>query len=240
MPRKNVLPLGGKPVIVWTIEAALAAGCVDRVVVSTDDEEIAAVSREAGAEVPFVRPTSLAQDTSGHMDTVIHAVQWLAEHGAYAPEYVMLLQPTSPLRTAEDIESAWRLAVERDADSVISVCETHQHPHLVRKIGEDGTLVDFVTGSPAPGSSERRRQELPPAYFENGAIYLTKRDVLLEQRTFCPVRTYPYVMPPERSLQIDDAWDFKLAEAALKMGEGVEPRMNASRIQSGMRADGRG
>ena len=204
--------------ISWTIEAALGSECRDRVVVSTDDEEIAGVSRDAGAEVPFMRPKFLAQDTTGHMDVVVHAVEWLVEREQYEPEYVMLLQPTSPLRNAEDVDAAWRVAIERKANSVISVCETHQHPHLVRRISDDGTLVDFVSGSRAPGSSERRRQDMPPAYFENGAIYLTRRNDLLVQRTFCPVRTYPYVMPRDRSLQIDDAWDFELVEWIVSHG----------------------
>lgn len=227
LPRKNVLPLNGRPVVAWTVETALRTYSVDRVIVSTDDCEIADVCRQAGADVPFTRPASLAQDEAGHMDVVVHAIEWLAEHEKYHPDYVMLLQPTSPLRTAGDIESAVDIARRRNADSVISVCETHQHPHLIKRISEGGTLVDFVSGVPAAGSAERRRQDLPPAYFENGAIYLTKRDVLLNQRTFCPVRTYPYIMPPERSLQIDDAWDFKLIQAVLNMGDGKEASMNA-------------
>lgn len=218
IPRKNVLPLGDKPVIVWSIKAALTSRSVDRVIVSTDDEEIAAISREHGAEVPFLRPTELARDDTGHMDVVIHAIEWLEREQDYRPDLVLLLQPTSPLRTPEDIDAAAELIATRAADSVVSVCETHQHPHLIRKISEKGTLVDFVSGSPQPGSSERRRQDLPPAYFENGAIYLTKRSVLLERRTFVPENTVPYIMPAERSLQIDDAWDLRLIEMVVGGG----------------------
>lgn len=216
IPRKNVLPLAGKPVIGWTIEAALASDKLTRVAVSTDDDEIAEISRWEGAEVPFLRPARLGRDDTAHMDVVIHALDWLARHERFVPNYLMLLQPTSPLRTASDIDGAVALAVERDADSLISVCETHQHPHLVRKISEDGTLVDFVSGAPEAGSSERRRQDLPPAYFENGAIYLTKTKILLDERTFCPRNTIPYVMPAERSLQLDDAWDLRLVELTIQ------------------------
>jgi CMP-N,N'-diacetyllegionaminic acid synthase len=212
VPCKNVLPLHGKAVITWTIDSALGAQSVGRVVVSTDDHEIADVCRRAGADVPFTRPASLAQDESGHMDVVVHAIEWLAQHEGYHPDYVMLLQPTSPLRTSEDIDAAWDVATKHAADSVISVCETHHHPYMIKRISTEGTLVDFVHGAAPAGASHRRRQELPPAYFENGAIYLTRTSILVEQKTFCPVRTFPYIMPPDRSLQIDTGWDLKLVE----------------------------
>jgi len=216
IPRKNIVQLAGKPLIAWTIVAALEASSLSRVIVSTDDAEIAQVSREWGAEAPFMRPVEFAQDDSPHIDVILHAVEWLMSHESYCPDYVMLLQPTSPLRTAQDIETAIRLAVEKKAESVISVCETHQHPYLITRITEDGALVDFMSGAPEPGTSSIRRQDMPPAYFVNGAIYLTQCKVLLDKRTLLPTRTFPYIMPPERSMQIDDPWDLYLVDMILR------------------------
>ncbi|NQW22648.1 MAG: acylneuraminate cytidylyltransferase family protein [SAR202 cluster bacterium] len=216
LPRKNVLPLAGKPVIAWTISAALQSPSLSRVVVSTDDEEIAQVSRDWGAEVPFMRSSELAQDDSPHMSVIIHAIRWLEAHQEVRPEYVMLLQPTSPLRTAEDIEAATQLAHEKLADSVVSVCLTHHHPYLTKKIAKDGTMADFMSNT----ESDLRRQVLPPAYILNGAIYLARREVLLNEQTFHPARTFPYVMPPERSLQIDDPWDLHLVNLILENQHG--------------------
>jgi CMP-N-acetylneuraminic acid synthetase len=215
IPRKNVMLVGGKPLISWTIEAALQSQGISRVMVSTDDDEIAQVSEQWGAEVPFMRPPDLARDDSSHISVVLHALRWLESHDGGAPDYLMLLQPTSPLRTVEDIESAIHLARDREADSVVGVCETHQHPHLVKRIAPDGTLEDFANGSSRLGSSAARRQVLPPAYFVNGAIYLTQTRVLFDQQTFQPTRTLPYVMPQRRSLQIDDPWDLHLVRLIL-------------------------
>jgi CMP-N,N'-diacetyllegionaminic acid synthase len=214
--RKNLAPVGGKPMIAWSIEAARAARGVDRVVVSTDDTEIAEVSRRYGAEVPFVRPADLAQDDSSHLDVILHCVDWLAAEEKCQFEYVMLLQPTSPLRTAEDIDAAAKLAVEENAESVISVCETHHHPYLTTRIADDGTLTDFMSGTPEPGTSSIRRQDMPVAYFINGAIYLVRNDVLLEQRTLLPARTLPYLMPQERSWQVDEPADLRLVDWVLR------------------------
>jgi CMP-N,N'-diacetyllegionaminic acid synthase len=216
LPKKNVLSLAGKPVIAWTISAALQSPSISQVVVSTDDDQIAQVSREWGAEVPFIRPTELAQDDSPHMSVVDHAIRWLEVNQNVKPEYVMLLQPTSPLRTIEDIEAATQLAQEKEADSVVSVSLTHHHPYLIKQISEDGTMSNFMSAT----QSDLRRQVLPPAYFLNGAIYLARREVLLNEQTFHPVGTFPYVMPPERSLQIDDPWDFHLIDLILENQNG--------------------
>lgn len=207
MPRKNVALVAGKPLIAWTIEAAQKSKLVDRVLVSTDDDEIAQISKQHGAEVPFKRPAELAQDNSPHMPVVIHAVQWLNTNHANQFEDIVLLQPTSPLRTAEDIDSAVNLLHETRADSVVSVSEARSHPFLVKQLAEDGRLEDFM---PKP-SGYLARQNLPPVYVINGAVYVARRDVLLEQQTFYTKRTYAYVMPAERSLDIDTPWDLHLA-----------------------------
>ncbi|MFA4971014.1 MAG: acylneuraminate cytidylyltransferase family protein [bacterium] len=215
IPRKNVLDVGGKPLIAWSIEAALQSRASLRVVVSTDDEEIAQISLKYGAEVPFVRPAELATDTSDHMSVVIHALEWLKTNESYVPDYVLVLQPTSPMRTSQDIDGAVELAYKNEADGVVSVCETHHHPYLLSNIDSDGILVDYLERSPAAGSSNIRRQDMPPVYFQNGAIYLTRREVLIAARTLTPPKTYPYIMPASRSLQIDDQWELEMIDMLL-------------------------
>jgi N-acylneuraminate cytidylyltransferase/CMP-N,N'-diacetyllegionaminic acid synthase len=190
----------------------MGSSSVNRVIVSTDDEEIASISRHWGAEVPFLRPAELAEDDSPHVPVLLHAVEWLKAHEAVTPGHVLLLQPTLPLRSSRDIDGAADLLREKDADSVVGVCEAPSHPYLTKKLGPDGRLEDFV---PAP-AGYLRRQSLPPAYAINGAIYLVRTDVLLRKRSFYTDRTYGYVMPPERSIDIDTPWDLYLVDLILK------------------------
>lgn len=213
VPKKNIAPVGGKPLIAWTIEAALQSRALDYVMVSTDDDEIADVARRYGVDVPFTRPAELARDDSSQIAVITHAMQWLESQQSWKPEYVMLLQPTSPLRTTEDIQAAVDLALAKQGDSVVSVCSARHHPYIIVKITEDGTLADFMGGTPQ--YLDRRRQECPPAYALNGAIFLTRRRILLDQHTFYPARTFAYVMPPERSLDIDDPWDLHVANVMM-------------------------
>lgn len=210
VPRKNVRDLGGRPLIARSIEVALASRWIDRVVVSTDDDEIMAASRVAGAEVPFRRPAELSGDASPHIDVVVHAIEHVRASG-YDPEYVLLLQPTSPFRTVADIDASVAIAHAGSAEAVVSVTESPHHPVLCRTIDAAGRLQKLVTTGPA----YPRRQDLPDIYALNGAIFLCKTQVLLEQRTFYPEDTHAYVMPASRSLEIDTLWDWHLAEALL-------------------------
>ena len=212
IPHKNIVLVAGKPLVAWTVQTALACPLLDRVIVSTDDPEIAGVARHYGAEVPFLRPSELAQDDTPGVEPILHAVRWSDENEGYRPDYVMVLQPPSPLRTREDIEAAMQLARERQADGVVSVCSVHQHPYWMKRITEDGWLTDFLPLD----SAYTCRQDLPPVYALNGAIYLARREVLLERQTFYTDRTYGYIMPPERSLDIDTPWDLHLADLILK------------------------
>ncbi len=212
IPNKNIALLAGKPLIAWTIEVALRSTGLNRVIVSTDDMEIAKIARQWGAEVPFLRPAELAQDDSPHIPVVVHAIEWLESHEDMRPDYVLLLQPTSPRRSTEDIDGATRLAFEKDADSVVSVCQAFSHPYLTKRITPDGRLLDFIPTS----DDYLRRQALPPAYTVNGAIYLVRRDVLIEKQTFYTDGTYAYVLPPQRSLDIDTPWDLYLANLILE------------------------
>jgi len=210
IPRKNIATVAGKPLIVWTIETALASS-VDRVIVSTDDDEIAQLSSKHGAEVPFIRPVSLAQDDSPHIDVLVHALEWLRDHENYCPEFLMLLQPTSPLRIPEDIESSIEIANRINADCVVSVKQAQASPYSTLVVSEDKKLKSFIVDS----EGYQRRQVLPKHYALNGAIYMVRSDVLLEEETLYPDRTYAYVMPPERSLDIDESWDLYLADLIL-------------------------
>ena len=211
IPNKNILPLAGKPLIAWTIAAARDSACLDRVVVSTDSEAIAAVARQSGAEAPFLRPAGLAQDDTPTTDSVAHAARWLAEHESYRPEAVMILQPTCPLRTAEDIRQALALFVAKAAESVVAVCEAKQHPLWMKQIEADGRLTAYLP----QWEAATRRQDLPRIYALNGALFLVRRDLLVERNTVYSPRTYAYVMPKERSLDIDTPWDLHVAELLL-------------------------
>ncbi len=220
LPRKNVLPLHGKPLIEYTIQAAQAAGAVFyRVVVSTEDAEIAEIARCAGADVPFLRPRELALDGTPTLPVLQHAVDYVERSDGVVIDWVMILQPTSPLRTSEDIEAAAELAAAGNCDTVVSVRRANNcHPYKIKKMDAAGCLVAFIDGSVEPA----RRQDLAPdAYQRNGAIYLVRRDRLLENRLYGD-RIRAYVMPEEKSVDIDTNIDFLLAEALLsrRIGEG--------------------
>jgi CMP-N,N'-diacetyllegionaminic acid synthase len=212
IPRKNIKLLAGKPLIAWTIEAALQSQMLSRVIVSTDDPEIAQVAREWGAETPFLRPPELARDDSSSMSVVLHMLQWLEEQEQFSPDNVLLLQPTSPFRSSQDICAAIALAETRQARAVVSVSEAEKHPYVCKRILSDGTLVDFV----ASDLAYQRRQDLPPAYALNGAIYLNQCESLVRDHAFLPEGTLAYIMPVQRSLDIDTSWDWRLAELILK------------------------
>jgi CMP-N,N'-diacetyllegionaminic acid synthase len=211
-PQKNIATLGGKPLIAWTIEAARASSRIDRVIVTTDYRNIAEVSQDYGAEVPFIRPKELARDDTPGIEPIIHALRWCGENEKYHPDCVMVLQPTSPLRTVGDIDAAISLLEEKDADSVISVTPAKDHPWWVKKVDDRGRLSDFLVQN----ETTTYRQKLPAVYRLNGAVYLARRNVLLEKRTWYAEKTYAYIMPEERSLDIDTPWDLYLANLILR------------------------
>lgn len=211
LPGKNILPLAGKPLIVYTIEAALASGVFDYVLVSTDSTEIADVARDAGAAVPFLRPPHLATDEAKGIAVLHHAMAWCQAAGMRF-SWVMVLQPTSPLRSPEDIRNACSLMLERQAQAVVSVCEVDHHPWLSNSLPEDGCMEGFLR----PEVRTANRQELPKYYRLNGAIYLAEWDFIRCRDHWYGLRTYAYVMPRIRSVDIDDALDFALAEVLVR------------------------
>ena len=217
IPGKNLKLLAGKPLIAYTLESAEASAVFDRVILSTDDEEIAAAARDRGCEVPFMRPPELARDETPHLPVLQHAVSWLETHEHYLPDVVMILQPTSPLRRAEDIRNAVELLARTGADSVLTVSEVsaHEHPMRMLRVDDDSTATLFVTGEPVRRRINRR-QELPAAWLMNGAIYAFRAAVLSSaEPSLYGERTVALPVPHPYGLSIDDPHDWLAAEAAL-------------------------
>ena len=212
IPRKNIKELCGKPLLAWTIEAAKSAGVFDRIILTTDDQEIAAVGKQFGVEVPFMRPTDLARDHTPSLPVLQHAVSLLREQGGYQPDAVMLLQPTAPLRQPFHIREAAELFETSGADSVVSVVEIPEHfsPHWAVVTSDNGWAKLF-SGSPIRRRIPRR-QDFPNAcYSHNGAMYLFKTHFLFDPRepSFYGERVRLYPMEKRYSVNVDgpDDWD---------------------------------
>ncbi|SHE63383.1 CMP-N,N'-diacetyllegionaminic acid synthase [Caldanaerobius fijiensis DSM 17918] len=211
VPRKNLRCLSGKPLIAYTIEAALQANFIDKIIVSTDDLEIANVSKKYGAEVPFIRPEALATDEAKGIDVILHAMQWLEDHNEKF-DLLILLQPTSPLRDSEDIKNALSLFVRKNADAVVSVCEAEHSPLWMNTLREDLCMKDFIRKEVL----NKNRQELETYYRLNGAIYLAKWNYIKQYKSFYGDKTYAYIMSREKSVDIDSEFDLQFAEFLMK------------------------
>lgn len=195
---KNIRPIGGKPLIAWTIEAAYASKFLDRVVLSSDDREIIACAQKYNCDVPFVRESRLAGDTTPTIDVVIDALNRCPGY-----DWVVLLQPTSPLRTGQDIDQAIERCMALNAPSCVSVCVAQESPYWMFTVKQDAHLTPLLPNAPVT-----RRQDLPPVYSLNGAIYAAKSEWLTRERKFLTPETVAYEMPVERSLDIDTESDF--------------------------------
>lgn len=216
IPRKNLQLLGGKPLVVHAIEAGLAARLVSRVVCSTDDEEIAAVAKQAGAEVPFLRPAELAQDTSEDWPVFVHTLEWLEREEEYKPELVVNLRPTSPLRRPAHIDDAIELLVRSGADSVKAVCVARQHPHKMWLRQPDGCMEPYLkTELRLTRGPDVPRAQLDEIYWQNGVVDVTRRAVIFEQRTVIGARVAGLLTDPADSIDIDGPLDLALAELLL-------------------------
>lgn len=210
IPRKNLRPLAGKPLIAHVLEAAAASGVVDRVCVSTDDEEIAAFARDAGAETPFLRPAELALDTTPGIDVVEHALAWLTRHEAYEPEWVLLLQPTDPFVRPEQIRAAFELALETGADSAITMVEVprNHHPFHVRVLDESGFL-QFER--PSEHAAHPTRQSDPPRYAF-GNLYWFRRQAFLAERQIEAGKRVGLAIDALSAIDLNTEEDWRLAE----------------------------
>lgn len=213
VPRKNIRPVAGKPLMAWTIEVALACPSLDRVIVSTDDSEFAEIACKYGAEVPFLRPDDLAQDDTSDLPVYQHALSWLEERESYRPDIVVWLRPTAPLRIVQDVECAIEILIETKADWVRSVCSVEHHPYWTMKLDRNRLIpllngIDFI--------KYYRRQLLPPAYRLNGAVDVAWWGTLMDKQLLYTGDVRGYVMPVERSVDLDTELDFELAELLLQ------------------------
>ena len=209
IPHKNIIDLNGYPLISYSITEALKSKYIDKVLVSTDDEKIASVAKEYGADVPFLRPERLASDKAKTIDAVLHAIDFLHQNGEKFDTFV-LLQPTQPLRTVEDIDSAIEKYMDNNCTPLVSVCLVDDHPLLIRTIKE-GRLESLLNQS-----STCRRQDMPQYYKVNGCIYINEIDQIDENTSFNDNKL-PFIMPKERSADIDDYSDLKMAEYYLNL-----------------------
>lgn len=211
VPKKNIKELAGAPLISYTIKAAKKSEFITRVIVSTDSEEIADVARKYGAEVPFLRPAELATDDAKAIDVYLYTIERLnLENDEQINEFLVLL-PTSPLRNYMDIDQAIKIFKKKNADSVISVTETEYPPQWIKRISEKGILEDYIQGL-----NNLNRQEYEKTYIPNGAIYIFKYNVLKKEYNYYTDKTYPYIMPNIRSIDIDTPLDFMIAEYLIK------------------------
>ena len=206
IPRKNIKFIAGKPLIVWTIEAALRSSLLNGVVVSTDDLEIAEIARRAGAQVPFMRPAELAQDQTPGLDPVLHALDQLPQFDS-----VLLLQPTSPLRTTDDIDGFLNLVAQKKTPSAVSVTEADTHPYWTYRLNADQTMARFLDVAPVA-----RRQDLPAVFSLNGAMYFADANWLRDSGSLVSAETLAYVMSKEHSVDLDTPLDWKFAELLMK------------------------
>lgn len=210
LPRKNILPLAGKPVIAWSINAARKSRHINRTIVSTDDREIAGVSKKYGAEV-VIRPKELATDKAKTIDVILHLLNSLKEKENYIPDVVVLLQPTSPLRTAKDLDESIKIFLKKKPEFVVSFYESNSilWSFKIEKGYTKSLLGDAYL--------KRRRQDLGNAYLPNGAIYISTPKNILKYKGFYGKKVFPYIMPENRSVDIDYELDLKIAELIMKM-----------------------
>ncbi len=207
LPRKNILDLNGKPLIAWSIEAGRQSRYIDNVVVTSDDDEILDIAKNFGSNT-IKRPNELASDTASSFDAIAHTIE-----NSKAYDYIILLQPTSPLRDAKHIDEAIELLESKDADAVVSVCEMDHSPLWSNKLPQDGSMVGFLNEE----LLDKRSQDLEIFYRLNGAIYICKTEMLLTQKSFfIKENIFAYIMNRESSIDIDEEIDFKIAELLMK------------------------
>jgi N-acylneuraminate cytidylyltransferase len=219
IPHKNIIPFAGHPLIAYSIAAGLASETVTRVIVSTDDEEIADVARRYGAEVPFLRPESIAQDDTPDLPVFQHALTWLSEQEGYHPEITVQLRPTSPFRRLRHIDQAvYTLLEHPEADAVRTVCVPFQNPFKMWRIGPDGCvhpLLDTEFSEPY----NMPRQALPEVYWQTGYVDAVWSDTIIEKNSMTGERLLPLIIDPSEWIDIDSPDDWRRAERLVESGE---------------------
>lgn len=213
LPEKNIKPLCGKPLIGWTIEQAKECKYIDSIFVTTDNERIANTAKSFGVDVPFLRPAELAKDTSSSMDVVEHVLSHF-ENKHVNFDYILLLEPTSPLRKKNDLDAAIQLAIENESsDGIISLGEVHmEHPMIVKKINEKGKITPYINDV----IKISQRQQADKAYFPYGVIYMIKTDIFKKEKAFYTNNILPYYIERWQNYEVDDIYDFIAIEAILK------------------------
>jgi len=207
MPRKNVKEFCGKPLIAYTIEQAIRSNYIDRVIVSTEDLEISSISLYFGAEVPFLRPPELADDNVPAIDVLMHAVEWIEKNEDYMFDILVLLHVTTPLRSVEDIDNCIEFLIKENAENIFSVTEAHRNPYFnMVEITNRGKVKLVKKGY------FTSRQTAPKVYDMNSSIYVWWKDILKEKKSIFLRKSCIYVMPRERSIDIDGPIDFQIAE----------------------------
>jgi len=210
IPNKNIMAISGKPLIAYTIEAGVKSKYIDEIIVSTDSEIIRVIAQQYGANVPFLRPDELSNDSAKSIDVVIHAIDFYKTNNITF-DYVILLQPTSPLRTFEHLDKAIEKLIDSSKSSLVSVCEADENPILMRSI-ENDKLKEVISFE----GTNLRRQDLPIFYIFNGALYINTTDMLVNEKKFINQDTIPYVMDKESSVDIDNMLDARLVELIIK------------------------
>ena len=207
VPRKNLAPLGGRPLIAWTVAAGLASEHIDRLILSSDDAEIIAAAEAAGCEAPFVRPAELAGDAARSVDVIHHAMAWAEAADPKPYDYLVLLQPTSPLRAPADIDACIRACHESGAPVAVTVAAPAETPYWNYSRDAQGRLIPLLPLTPQPS----RRQDLPEAFQINGAVYVARWDFMRGAESFLVPETRGVEMPLERSIDIDTPLDLRYA-----------------------------
>jgi len=219
IPRKNILPFAGYPLIAYSIAAALGSKTVTRTIVSTDDSEIASISRRFGAEVPFIRPAEHSQDATPDFPVFKHALEWLHENEGYRPDIFVQLRPTSPFRRVHHIDDAVRHLLGRpDADSIRTICIPFQNPYKMWRIQSDG-LMEPLIGSEFSEAFNMPRQALPEVYWQTGYVDAAWTSTVFEKNSMTGDRILPLIIDPSHWIDIDSADDWRRAERLIENGE---------------------
>lgn len=228
IPRKNIRLFAGHPLIAYSIAAGLAARSVTRLIVSTDDEEIAAISRRYGAETPFLRPAEFSQDHTPDLPVFQHALRWLEQNEGYLPEIVVQLRPTSPLRRVWHIDQAVADLLQRpDADAVRTVCIPFQNPYKMWRIGADGLMRPLIQ-TEFSEAYNMPRQALPEVYWQTGYVDVAWSRTILEKNSMTGDRILPLIIDPAEWIDIDSPDDWRRAERLLESGEISETELGFS------------
>jgi len=208
VPQKNIREVAGRPLIAWTIVEAKKSKYIDSLVLSSDDNMIAKIAKDWGCDVPFTRPTELARDETPGIDVVLHALEKLPEY-----DYLILLQPTTPLRTVQDIDGCFEFFIQQKANVCVSVSEVSKTPYWMYTLNEENHM------NPILDTNFPRRQDCPKVYSLNGVLYIADTRWLMQNRAFVTEETLAYQMSSSRSLDIDTEWDMKLCENILSASQ---------------------